>query len=223
MAVEEILKHLSPGQAVILSQGRDHWREVRIDSVTGGEVRLAVHSGKGEGIISLVSETSFHTIIEGGVVRMTGDVTRIGPPGAETGFTFIPTKDETPVITNRRETFRIQVHMKGKLRGTAENLVDNFDREWDITIKDISIGGLKGFVTSPPPHANTRAVLRITPENLDYPLILSCRVLQSLPVKNIPPHDALVRIAFEHDTRSESILNRYVNHLQINNLKKGLR
>lgn len=223
MAVEEILRQLAPGQAAILSQGRDHWRETRIERITTGGVYLSVQTGRGEGIISSVGDTHFHTIIEGGVVKLSGQVTRDGAPGVETGFTFIP-RDEPPKITNRRETFRVPVYIKGKLKGTDKDNDENFDREWDITIKDISVGGLKGSVKSPPPHANTRAVLKLNPDAANkYPLMLSCRIIQSVSVKNTAGGEIVVRIAFEHDPRSESLLTRYVNTLQMATIKKGLR
>ncbi len=222
MAVDTILDYISPGQTGTINQGGEHWREVRCERIIDGSVILAVIPGKGEGHISLVSMTHLQIVIEGGLLRVEGELRNL--ESRESGASYIFTPHEQPVrIVNRREFFRVAVALKGRLKGTTEDKHDTYDNEWEMLIRDLSVGGVKGLVKSPPPYPRTHAIIRIVPETEGKPLIIPCKVIQSMSHRSSPPHDSIVRLAFDVNPRLESVLNRYVTWVQLELLKKGVR
>lgn len=214
---------MGPGQIGTLLQGAGHWSEVRCERVCDDHVLFSVTPGKGEGRLTQVSEATFQTIAEGGVLRIDGQVLAIDGSDLYFGIKFIP-KDQPLERINRREYFRIDVTMRGKLHSTTEVEDKEKRKEWDCVVRDLSVGGAKVLLRSPGPAPRSTVMLMLTlpPEN--HQLLLECKVVQTQTVRNPPPFDNLSRLAFTSvKGRMESILFRFVNWAQLELLKKGVR
>lgn len=222
MGANDFLSNIAPGQQGTLHQGEGHWREVRCVRVFEDSLQLSVVEGRGDGALSIFSTAYFQTIVEGGVLRVEGSLDSPDPGNATLGYRFTPS-DKPIQKVNRRETFRVPVSLRGKLRGTAQGRDDTYDDEWDCSLRDISVGGARLVLKSPPPFIRSLAVLRVTFQTEEQPIILPCKIIQTQPGKNPAPMDATVRLAFHTNSRQESMLNRYVNWAQMEMLKKGLR
>ena len=223
MAASDLLCQIAPGQSGTLVQSGGRWREVRCERVSDTSVLLSISREQGEGDLTISSQSYLQTIMQGGVVRVEGVLEAIDPRNLNFGLKFHPL-DKPPQLINRRQAFRVAVSLRGKLKGSKDPEAENYDVEWDVALRDLSIGGTKLVVRSPAPHAGTHCALVIRLSEDDPQMLLPCRVIHSFPGRNPPPMDTLMRLAFHKiSARQESTLFRYINQVQLEMLKKGLR
>jgi hypothetical protein len=111
-----------------------------------------------------------------------------------------------------------------KLFGTPDPSAETFDTEWTCAVRDLSVGGAKVVLASPPPAERSRIQLRLPLETEREPLLMTGVVLEASPGRNPPPMDAVVRFMFEDVTRrQENLLGSYVNRVQLDHSRKGVR
>lgn len=223
MGASEILRQIAPGQVGTIIQGSGNWREVHCERVAEDSLQLAIVRDQGDGTISFSSKVQLQTIIEGGVARIEGTLAAIDSRNLLLGLKFTPAGDGIQVI-NRRQAFRVAVSLKAKLLMTSRNGDDAKEEVWNCLIKDLSVGGAKMAVQHPAPHVHGLAILALSLPTEDHPLHIPCRVIMAQPGRNPPPLDTIVRIAYRDiPARVESKLFRYINWVQLDMIKRGVR
>lgn len=223
MAASDLLHQIAPGQLGSIHQDSGGWREVRCERVRDGALVLSLVKDKGDGSISLSRKVFLQTIFSGGVARIEGKLDALDPKNPQLGLTFSPSPGAVQ-LTNRRDAFRVEVSLRAKLRGNATLDGENLKDEWDCALKDMSIGGAKLVLKSPPPHARSLGLIRLALPTEEQPLHLACNIVAAQSGRNPPPMDAVVRIAF-HDlpSRMETKLFKYINWVQLDMIRRGVR
>lgn len=225
MGASEILRRISPGQTGTLIQGSGNWREIRCERITDDSIHLSIAKDQGDGTISFSSDVMLQTIIEGGVARIEGKLAALDSKNLLLGLRFTPNGSELKVV-NRRQSFRVTVSLRGKLKAVSASRNEEEEKrsEWECLLKDISVGGAKLVVGHPAPHPGAIAVLTLTLPTEEGPILLPCRIVTAHDGRHPPPLDAIVRVAY-HDipARIESKLFRFVNWVQLDMIKRGVR
>jgi c-di-GMP-binding flagellar brake protein YcgR len=140
------------------------------------------------------------------------------------GAEFVPSKSP-PQVVNRRAAFRVSSSLRVNVFGrTSDPSAETLDSEWTGALRDLSVGGAKLVLASPPPAERSRIQLRLPLETEREPLLLTGVVLEASPGRNPPPMDAVVRLMFEEVTqREENLLGSYINRMQLDHSRKGVR
>lgn len=225
MGASEILRRIGPGQTATLVQGTGNWREVRCERITDDSIQLSIARDQGDGTISFSSDVMLQTIIEGGVARIEGRLSALDPKNLLLGLRFTPSGGDLKVV-NRRQSFRVNVAMRGRIRTVSASRSEEEENrsEWECVLKDISVGGAKLVVKQPPPHPGAIAVLELTLPTEEGGILLPCRIVTSHEGRHPPPMDSVVRVAYhELPARIESKLFRFVNWVQLDMIKRGVR
>lgn len=150
---------------------------------------------------------------------------------------------------NRRGTYRVSVQLRGELYplgpgGVAEALrrsrvdagrgsrlphLEGLARSLaakarPCVVRDLSLGGARLALTSPPPPPGESALLRFAFGDDGVRQDLPCTLLQSRPDTFAAPFDALVRLQFtDLPAPIEGRLGRFISRVQLEDLKKGIR
>jgi hypothetical protein len=223
VAARELLSQLAPGQDAQISQGAGNWRNVRCEEIRRDCVFLVVIPGQGQGVVSLGNRTLLQTQTTRGVLRCVGTLRGGATVDERFGTEFVPSKTP-PQLINRRAAFRVSLSLRVRLFGTPDPSAETLDTEWTCALRDLSVGGAKVVLASPPPAERSRIELHLPLETESEPLIMTGVVLEASPGRNPPPMDAVVRLMLEEVTRrEENILGSYVNRVQLNHSRKGVR
>lgn len=223
MAASDLLGQIAPGQSGSIHQDSGSWREVRCDRVSNGAVHLSLLREKGDGQLQLGARTFLQTVFERGVARIEGNLEAIDPKNPGFGIRFKPIAGAVQ-LTNRREAYRVPASLRAELRGNVHPHEEGLKDHWPCAIKDISVGGVRLILKSPPPNVRTIGLLKLLLPTEETALHLAVKIISSQPGRNPPPMDAIVRGAFyELQPRMEAKLTKYVNWIQVDMIKRGLK
>lgn len=90
-------------------------------------------------------------------------------------------------------------------------------------VRDLSTGGARLFLESPPPAPGHEALLDLALEPGEILRNLCCRILEARPQRARPPFDALVRLRFlPMASRAEARLGRFITAVQRELIQKGI-
>jgi hypothetical protein len=223
LADSKFIRLVAPGQIGTISQGQKNWREVRCHTVNETEVFFTLVKGYGEGEIDLSRPSVFQVIGNNGILRCEGSLVGLDIDNENYGLKFSP-GDKPHEVINRRQSFRVGISMRATLNGSALFENQNYDQKWECALRDISIGGVKLVLASPPPARGSQAMIELDLATESQPLLVPCIIVDSIMEKTPPPMDVVVRIAFHALTSHlEGVLSKYVNWVQLDMLKKGIR
>jgi hypothetical protein len=156
---------------------------------------------------------------------------------------------ESIAQVNRRAHYRVDLNLKGEIAilderdgadlafagsregvnravrpSHLETLAESLAaRRRPCVIRDLSVGGGRLSMSSPPPKAGQEALLdlavgRVTLRNLP------CDIVEGRSGATPPPFDAQVRVRFvAMPPRHEALLSRHVAEIQLEMLRKGIR